>query len=431
MLQFFRIIEEQADQLDGLITDLMDGERIETESLLVTPEPAEVASLVDQARQTFQSGGDTHAVQIALPRDLPRVMADIKRIVQVLNNLLSNAARHSPESAPIRIQARQDGVYVAISVTDEGNGVPPHRLQHLFQKYVAFHSRARDSGNGLGLSICRGLVEAHGGDIWAHSRGLGHGTRFTFTLPVVTTSGQTVRDSVGRDSGRSQTGRDAKRILVVDDDPQTLRYLGEALEAAGYRPFLTGDPRELPGLLRNKRPDLVLLDLMLPGADGIELMERVIGLADLPVIFISGYRGDETIAKALEMGAVDYIVKPLSVTELKARIEVALRKEIEPEPFQLLDMSIHYGQRRVTIAGFPVELTATEYELLRTLSAHAGRVLTHDFLLRRVWGDREYADIRVVRAFVKTLRRKLGDDAASPTYIISERGVGYRMPDPT
>ena len=181
-------------------------------------------------------------------------------------------------------------------------------------------------------------------------------------------------------------------------------------------------------LIRAEKPRLVLLDLMLSGTDGIELMERVPELAGQPVIFISGYGRDETIARALETGAADYIVKPFSPTELTARVRAALRGRAEPEPFVTGDLAIHYERRRVTVAGRPVRLTATEYDLLRVLSLNAGRVSTYDTLLRQVWGRREANHTELVRSFVKKLRRRLGDDAANPAYILTERGVGYRMP---
>ena len=182
--------------------------------------------------------------------------------------------------------------------------------------------------------------------------------------------------------------------------------------------------------MRSKRPRLVLLDLMLPGTDGNALMERIPEFADLPVIFISGYGRDETIARAPEAGAADYIVKPFSPTELTARIRTALRRQAEPEPNLLGDLAIHYEERRVSAAGRPVQLTATEYELLRVLSRNAGRVSSHEDLLRQVWGGRHHGDTELVRTFVKKLRRKLGDDAASPAYIVNECGAGYRMARP-
>ena len=321
MLQFFRIIDEQANSMRGLIADLLDQGRIETGTLSVSPEPAEVAGLVDQARNTFVSGGGRHPLRIDVPEDLPRVLVDRERVVQVLNNLLANAARHSPESSTIRVAATAGGVHVAISVSDEGRGVPPDRLPHLFQKHAG--GGAGDpgfGGNRLGLVICKGLVEAHGGRIWAESEGLGRGTRFTFTAPVAEEpEGLAAAAGPGR-SRPSPDLRGQTRILVVDDDPQTLRYVRDALTGAGYAVFVTGNPDELPDLVRSHQPGLVLLDVLLPGTDGIELMESVPELAGLPVIFISAYGRDETIVRALDAGAADYIVKPFSPSELTARV---------------------------------------------------------------------------------------------------------------
>ena len=387
---------------------------------------------MDQARNTFLSGGARHTLLIDLAPELPRVMADERRIVQVLNNLFSNAARYSPESSPIRVEAERDGVHVAISVCDEGRGVPPERLPLLFRRYVAGgDGKPGAGGAGLGLAICKGLVEAHGGRISATSGGLGQGSRFTFTLPAVEDGADGVPAGSPRDrSGAPWNVEERTRILVVDDDPLTLRYVRDALVAAGYAALVTGDPREISSLIRTKEPHLVLLDLMLPETDGIELMQSLPELADLPVIFISGYRRDETIARALEVGAADYIVKPFSPTELTARVQAALRRRAGPEPFALGELAVDYEGRRVTLAGRSVSLTVTEYELLRLLSLNAGRVMTYGALLRQVWRKHEPGGSQLVRSYVKTLRQKLGDDAASPTYIMTERGVGYRMPGP-
>ena len=430
--EFIRIVDDQADRMIGLIADLLDAGRIDTGTLSVSPEPSEVAALVDRARTTFLSGGARHTVTIDLPPDLPRVMADRQRVEQVLNNLLANAARQAPESSPIRVAAERDGVHVAVSVADDGRGIAPERLAQLFRKYSGAAVGERGTGgSGLGLAICKGLVEAHGGRIRAESGGVGLGARFTFTLPVAGEAGAP-GPAPGAAPGRPapRQGREPDRILAVDDDPQTLRHVRDTLAEAGYSPLVTGDHGALGHIIRTEKPALVLLDLMLPGTDGIELMQTVPELADLPVIFISGYGRDETIARALEAGASDYIVKPFSPTELTARIRAALRRRADPQPFVLGDLAIDYDRRQVTVAGCQVRLTATEYELLRVLSQGAGRVLTHESLLRQVWSRRSNADPKIVRAYIKRLRSRLGDDGARPALIFNERGVGYRMARP-
>ena len=171
-------------------------------------------------------------------------------------------------------------------------------------------------------------------------------------------------------------------------------------------------------MVEEERPHLVLLDLMLPGTDGIELMESVPGLAGVPVIFLSAYGRDQVIARALEAGAEDYVVKPFSPTELVARVQTVLRRRAAselsepPEPYRRGELTIDYAERRVSLAGSAVRLTNIEYRLL----------------LQRVWGPEHSGQPGAVRTFVKNLRRKLGDDADTPTYIFTEPRVGYRMP---
>ena len=435
--QFFRIIEDQADHMHDLVADLLDVARIETGTLPVTPEPAEVAVLVDRARSAFTSAGGRNNLAIDIPPDLPLVMADRRRIVQVVGNLLSNAAKHSSESSVITVTVVREDVHVAVSVADEGRGIPSERLPYLFRKFTRSDGDDLGSGvagSGLGLAICKGIVEAHGGRIWAESEGPGMGARFTFTIPTVEESDTAIGlpPLSGPAARRAVAGPGERvRVLAVDDDPQALRYVRDALASAGYTPVVTGDPEEALRLVAEEKPDLVLLDLMLPGTDGIELMKDILGAGDVPVIFVSAYGRDELIARAFDMGAVDYVVKPFSPTELAARIRAALRKRAasEPsEPYVLGDLTIDYAERRVTLAGRPLPLIAMEYRLLAELSANAGRLLTYEQLLERVWGERSSGDVRPMRTIVSKLRRKLGDAADNPTYIFTEPRVGYRMP---
>ena len=425
MREFHRIILEQAGHMRGLIADLLDAGRIDSGTLSVSPEPTSVADLVERARGAFLAGGPGRSVVVDLAEGLPPVMADRRRVVQVLNNLLANAARHTAVSGSIRVAAARDGQNVAVSVADDGDGVPAELLPRLFLRHEGGGSGT--AAHGLGLAICKGLVEAHGGRIQATSDGPGRGTIVTFTLPAAE-PGET---ETGR-AGAAGSGSPAKgaRVLVVDDDPNTLRLVRGALASAGHAPIVTGTADDLADLIRSKRPELVLLDLRLPGHDGLVLLEEVPELSDLPVIFISGYGRDETVARAFELGAEDYIVKPFSPTELVARVGAALGRRREPEPFVLGDLEIRHESREVTVRGKAVDLTPKEYDVLRVLSENAGRLVRHETLLRRVWAGRSAGDPNLVRTFVLSLRRKLGDDASDPTWIFTRRGVGYSMPRP-
>ena len=430
--QFLRVIVDQADNMRELIDDLLDVARIEAGALSVSPEPVHVAQLVDRARNTFLSGGGRNNLDISLDPDLPPVMADRRRIAQVIVNLLSNAARHSPESSIIRVRAARDGLHIAVSVADEGRGIPAEQLPQLFRKFSSDTRQDVGSGDtGLGLSICKGIVEAHGGRIWAESEGASLGARFTFTIPMADEAAALGLLPLSARPRRESTD---ESILVVDDDPQILRVVRNALLETGYDPVVTADPDEALRLMRDERPSLALLDMMLPGSNGIDLMKDIFSIADAPVIFLSAYGHDEVIARAFEAGAADYIVKPFTPTELAARVKVALLRREDryrvaaSEPYTRGDLTINYAERLVSVAGRPVRLTPKEYDLLRILSVNAGRAMSHDQLLRRLWDSNKPGDIRSLRTLMKRLRGKLGEDAVNPTYIFSEPHLGYRMP---
>ena len=246
MLQFFRIIEEHADRMRDLINNLLDLTRIEAGTLSIPPEPTDVTSVIELARSAFLSGGYKNSVEIDAAPNLPRILADGPRIVQVLHNLFTNASRHSREWSSIQVAAWLEELHVAISVTDEGSGIPAELRPYLFSKFSHAESAGRKhelDGYGLGLAICKGIVEAHGGRIWAESPAQQPGTRVVFTVPVVDEAAGGIASS-GEEamSGPTQEVLQSERILVVDDDPQILRYVRNTLSQAGYVPTVTGDP---------------------------------------------------------------------------------------------------------------------------------------------------------------------------------------------
>ena len=420
MRQFFRIINERADHMSALITDLLDAGHIDTGTLSISAVPTKISDILEQARTAFLSSKYRHAIVIEVPDDLPLVMADRARIVQVMNNLLINAARAAPDRSPIKISVEKGRADVSISIVDEGHGIAPSQMMHLFSKY------GEGKLKGLGLAICKGLVEAHGGRIRAQSAGPGQGARFTFTIPIVN-GAQT--DLAPHKYQVSESLGNSHRILVVDDDPRTLHFVRDALLGAGYEPIVEVDHEKLAQILTTKKPSLVILDLVLPGTDGIELMNNVPGLQDIPVIFISGYGRNETIVRALRSGAEDYMVKPFTSTELLARVAAVLRRRARPEVFSLGELTIDYERRHVTIGDRDVALTATEFELLWVLcqESASGRVVPFDKLQRRVWSGRKNPNRKLIHAYVKRLRQQLQDSARNPTYIATERGVGYRI----
>ena len=440
--ELFQIIDEQADRLRDLVDNLLDMTRIEAGSLSVSAEPTELATMLKDARETFALSAWPQEVRIVLPEDLPPVNADRRRVTQVLSNLLSNAAKFSPASELITIRVAHGEGQVTVRVQDNGRGIPGDKLHHLFKKFSQVHddSGHKLSGSGLGLAISKGIVEAHGGRIWAESPGQGKGATFSFTLPVAKESAAaTLLDTAQRElhMGRVRRPGERARILAVDDDAHILRYLQRSLADAGYQPTVTTDPSEVVGLIEAEQPDLVLLDLVLPGVSGFDLLQRIREFSGVPVIFLTASDEREDTVRALKMGADDYITKPFAPSELLARIEVALRRRLLPDLlearplFVLEDLTVDFPRRLVTVGGRKVSLSATEYKLLYEMATHAGLVLTHDQLLQRVWGPEYSGETELVRSFIRNLRRKLGDDVRNPRYIFTERQVGYRMPRPS
>ncbi len=431
--QYHRIISEQADYMRDLVGNLIDVVRIDTGTLSVDPEPLEVPRVVDEARNTFISAGGRDNVRINLVPELPLVFADRRRLVQVFGNLLTNASRSSHETSTIRIDAVADDVHVAFSVSDDGRGVAAEWIPHLFSKYSRPPGSNQSRDLDLGLAICKGIVEAHGGRIWAESDGPGLGSRFTFTIPTAEEGTDRAIAGGVRSGARAprSSGSDQPRVLAVDDDPRTLKFIRDALQGEGCDPVVTGDPQQVADLIEEANPQLVLLDMMIPGTDGMELMRDIQMTGGMPVILLSAFDQEDLIAKAFEMGAVDYIVKPFSTTELAARVKAALRKRSgTPASYLFDELAIDYAQRSVSVAGRIVDLTPTEYRLLVELSANPGVALTHDQLQKKIWGPNSAGDFRPMRTMVKNLRHKLGDLAKSPRYIITVPRVGYRMPRP-
>jgi len=220
------------------------------------------------------------------------------------------------------------------------------------------------------------------------------------------------------------------RILVVDDEPPIRRLLKTALTAQSWRVEETADGPEALEFLRRNKVDLIVLDLGLPGLDGLDVIRRLRKGGNVTPIIVLSSRGDEKgKVAALDLGADDYVTKPFGVEELAARIRAALRHRLQQEGekpvFQSGPLTMDLVRRTVSVSGEPVKLTPREYDLLRLLVAHAGKVLTHTFILREIWGGE--SDVQYLRIYIRTLRQKLEADPQRPALILTEQGVGYRL----
>jgi len=220
-----------------------------------------------------------------------------------------------------------------------------------------------------------------------------------------------------------------QRVLVVDDEAPIRRYLRAALGAQGLTVYESASGEEALQAVLSHRPDIIILDLGLPDIDGIEVTRRLREWSQTPIIILSVREAEQDKIAALDAGADDYLTKPFGTGELLARMRVALRKQVSnmDEPvFQSGGLTVDFSRRLVMVHDEEIQLTPTEYDLLKILVTHAGKVITHRQLLRQVWGD-GYDDMHILRVNVSNLRGKLEPDPSRPTYIHTEPGVGYRL----
>jgi two-component system KDP operon response regulator KdpE len=221
------------------------------------------------------------------------------------------------------------------------------------------------------------------------------------------------------------------RILVIDDEPQIHRFLGPALNAAGYEPVRAETAAQGLAAIANRPPDAVILDLGLPDMDGQDVLIRARAFYDGPILVLSARDREIEKIDALDRGADDYVEKPFNVGELLARLRAALRRRMNRDaPMAIVragDLEIDLDKRLVSRAGQPVKLSPREYDLLAKLVEGGGRVLSHQQLLTAVWGPANVDDVQYLRVFMGHLRQKLEPDPASPRYLTTETGVGYRF----
>jgi two-component system KDP operon response regulator KdpE len=232
----------------------------------------------------------------------------------------------------------------------------------------------------------------------------------------------------------SETEKIRNVALVIDDEPQIRRLLRVTLEANGYQVVDAATGQD--GLVQaaQYRPSVIMLDLGLPDLDGVSVLKRLREWSRVPVIILSVQDRDAEKAAALDAGADDYVTKPFGTAELLARLRVALRHSGEPaEPpvFRTGELVVDLADRRVTVAGKEVSFTATEYNLLRLLVRHAGKILTHRFLLREIWGPNAENQSHYLRVYVARLREKLESDPSRPALLLTEPGIGYRLVERT
>jgi DNA-binding response OmpR family regulator/signal transduction histidine kinase len=462
--EMLQMIDTHADRLYEVLNTLLDMWRLDSGVQTLRLSPVSLAEIVSHLVERCQKDTTRHTFLLRVSTALPTVICDAVRVEQALHALLTNAITYSPNGGTITVQLESNDRELHVSVSDEGIGIAPEHLDHIFDRFYRVHQVQQGEeyadGSGLGLAIARTTFETHGGKIWADSPGQGRGTTFYCTLPLTPTSSPSAFQPsrlpqiaqsqahtaiatttntgpltmlVTRSTGSLKQNRHSY-ILVAESDPRLTRYLRANLEEHAYRVQAVSQGVQLLRQLDLEEPDALLLATRQADISGLELLQRIREFSHIPVVMLCDDCDEDERVRYFDLGADDLVLKPFGMKELLARVRALLRRQsatTESPTNQALfttgDLSIDYAQHLVTLQGQPVQLSRTEYKLLSTLAHNVGLVLTHEVLLERVWGPEYNREVDFIWVYISRLRRKIEADPRHPRYIVTVPDVGYKL----
>jgi PAS domain S-box-containing protein len=322
------IVERQVNHLIHIVDDLLDISRITRGKIQLDKRPIKVASVLTKALEIAGPACEErkHAIAVAIPDEEIWIEADETRLCQVVTNLLTNAAKYSPQGGRIAVRVARDGKHVVIGVKDRGNGIAPDLLPRIFDLFVqgARTTERAKGGLGIGLALVRSLVEMHGGTVNAASDGIGHGSEFTIRLPAIELATEPSLEMERRIGDRVAVT--ARRILVVDDNEDACSLMGEMLQSVGHEVVVAYDGPHALEAVKRFRPDIAILDIGLPEMDGYQLAAALRAqLGPVRLIALTGYGQGQDRLRTQNAGFEAHFVKPVGLHKVLAAIEVAAR----------------------------------------------------------------------------------------------------------
>ncbi|MGH2518084.1 MAG: winged helix-turn-helix domain-containing protein, partial [Ktedonobacterales bacterium] len=380
-----------------------------------------------------------HSFELAMPGEVPPITGDEERCARALHFIIEAAVRLAPAGGTVRADIRPHADEVVISVRQSGQTLAPEALVHFFEPFSRHTAAPEIGGGGLGLALVAAIVAAHGGRTWAEAPASGPGSVICLALPYVppcSVSAEPEAPALPAFASAAPVSQPRLKpaVLILDGEVRMQRYLRANLDAQQYRPYVASDLADAERQIDLEDPDVILLDTRFGGEPFLDTLRHLLEYAVAPVLVLARGHDPVECARALDLGAVDYLARPLSLDELLARLRVALRtraalartQAIEPV-FEHSGLRVDFEQRAVTVDGKPAALSKTEFKLLRALAQHPTMVLSHEVLLERVWGPGYSNEVEFVWVYVRRLRRKIEPDPSHPRYILTVPGVGYRL----
>lgn len=438
---FIRQTERLVEQVGQLWDNFIETYTINSSGVAFNREENNAVDIVNHVLESRAFSKYRRQIRFEPPVRLPSVNVDALYLGRAVANILQNAITFSPIGAPVTINVEARGGEVLISVQDQGGGIPAEELEKVFEPFSHASNNPNEEGAGLGLYLCREFVMGQDGRVWIDSAP-GRGTQVTIALPVadsmpvdypappayVEETSDFAYDESFRGGARVPS-RAPQTIMVVEGRSRLVPFLRKRLEQQGYEviPYRSGEDALRD--LNMRRLDLILLDTNLVDGDGIQTCERIRRYSEVPVILMADEISEAQKVRGFEVGADDYIARPMSDDELMARVKAMFKRQQIPDrtrkPLDLGDLYVDFARREVFLNKKPVELTRIEYDLLHTLAINMDMVLTHKQLLEKVWGPEYQGETQYLWVNVSRLRRKLEPTGDSPRYIHNQPGIGY------
>ena len=455
-------IYKNSIQLRELITELLDFRKQEQGHMKIKVSPHNIVNFLYENYLLFLEYASAKQINFNFEKETDEleVWYDQKQMQKVINNLLSNAIKHTEKEDTITLSVKEERNNVIICVKDTGSGIDAKEIDKIFDRFYQIEptgsTDAGKSGTGIGLALTKGIIELHHGSIRVESE-LGKGTSFIVTLRLGNeffTEEQINRNpDCVHQIEISKSEADAflkteleenapiKRIpdakLLIVEDNESIREMLANIFKPFYQILMAANGEEGWELVRSEMPCIVVSDVVMPKMSGTELCKLIktdFNTCHIPVVLLTARTAIELNIEGLRIGADDYITKPFGSEELLARIRTALRHSaqiVSAGPRETVysrdGLTIDFDKRVVNLNGEDIHLTQIEYKLVSLLAQNAGKVMTYESIISKIWGPFADSDNQILRVNMAHIRRKLEENPAEPQYIFTEIGVGYRM----